>query len=119
MAEPDLDYQFTVPRSQTAAAPGPLRRRRPRLAAPPVDRTHWMLRGACLREDPELFFPISAWGPARVQIGAAKAVCARCPVQANCLSYALINQPDGIWGGTTREERWRNSPSARGLPAGP
>jgi WhiB family redox-sensing transcriptional regulator len=119
MAEPDLDYQFTVPRSQTAAAPGPLPRRRPRLAAPPVDRTHWMLRGACLREDPELFFPISAWGPARVQIGAAKAVCARCPVQANCLSYALINQPDGIWGGTTREERWRNSPSARGLPAGP
>jgi WhiB family transcriptional regulator, redox-sensing transcriptional regulator len=110
MAEPDLDYQFTGPSSPTAVAPDPLRRRRPRLAAPPVDRTRWMLRGACLREDPELFFPISALGPAQVQIGAAKAVCGRCSVRDNCLSYALINQPDGIWGGTTREERWRNSP---------
>ncbi len=73
-----------------------------------------MLRGACLREDPELFFPISALGPAQVQTDAAKAVCARCSVRANCLSYALITQPDGIWGGTTREERWRNAPSVPG-----
>jgi WhiB family redox-sensing transcriptional regulator len=119
MAEPDLDYQFDLPSSPMAAAPDPIRRRQPRLAAPPVDRTAWMLRGACLREDPELFFPISALGPAQLQIGAAKAVCARCPVRANCLSYALITQPDGIWGGTTREERWRDTPPAPGLPAGP
>jgi WhiB family redox-sensing transcriptional regulator len=119
MAEPDFDYEFTGPSSSTAAVPDPLRRRGPRLTAPPVDRTHWMLRGACLREDPELFFPISAAGPAQVQISAAKTVCAQCPVRVNCLSYALITQPDGIWGGTTREERWRNAPSARGLPAGP
>jgi hypothetical protein len=26
----------------------------------------------------------------------------------------LINQPDGIWGGTTREERWRHSPRRAG-----
>ena len=109
MAEPDLDYQFTGPSSQTAAAPAPLHRRRPRLAALPMDRTRWMLRGACLREDPELFFPISASGPAQAQTSAAKAVCAQCPVRANCLSYALITQPDGIWGGTTSEERWRNA----------
>jgi hypothetical protein len=54
------------------------------------------------------------------QTAFAAPICTcRCSVQANCLSYTLITQPDGIWGGTTREERWRNSPSARGLPTGP
>lgn len=36
---------------------------------------------------------------------AAKAVCGRCTVRANCLSYALETMPEGIWGGTTQEER--------------
>jgi WhiB family redox-sensing transcriptional regulator len=118
MAEPDLDYQFTNPGSPTAAAPDPFGWPGSRMAALPANRTVWMLRGACRREDPELFFPISASGPAQVQISAAKAVCARCSVRANCLSYALITQPDGIWGGTTREERWSNPPTVRDLSAG-
>jgi len=50
--------------------------------------------------------PIVAAGPALAQVSSAKAVCGRCPVQPNCLSYALITRPDGIWGGTTKEERW-------------
>ena len=70
-----------------------------------------MLRGACRGEDPELFFPISAAGPALAQVRSAKAVCGRCPVQPDCLSYALITQPEGIWGGTTREERWATRPA--------
>jgi WhiB family redox-sensing transcriptional regulator len=53
---------------------------------PPVDgRTGslgWMSRGACPREDPELFFPIAAAGPALQQISAAKTVCSRCTVHA-------------------------------------
>ena len=118
MAEPDFDYQFTGLRSQVAAAPDLLRRQGLRLAALPVDRTRWMLRGACLGEDPELFFPISGSGSAGAKIRAAKAICAQCPVRANCLSYALSTQPDGSWGGTTREERWRDAPSARDLLAG-
>jgi WhiB family transcriptional regulator, redox-sensing transcriptional regulator len=65
----------------------------------------WMARGACHSVDPELFFPISATGRAMPQINAAKAVCGRCAVSENCLSYALRVMPDGIWGGTTREER--------------
>jgi WhiB family redox-sensing transcriptional regulator len=66
-----------------------------------------MSHSACRGEDPELFFPIAAAGAVLAQIRLAKAVCARCPVQANCLSYALVTgQDDGIWGGTTREERW-------------
>jgi WhiB family redox-sensing transcriptional regulator len=111
MAEPDFDSLSTSRSSQAASAFDFVRRSGPRITALPADRNRWMLRGACRREDPELFFPLSASGPSQVQISAAKAVCARCPVRANCLSYALITQPDGIWGGTTTEERWRHSPT--------
>ena len=65
----------------------------------------WMWRGACLRVDPELFFPIATKGPAERQVEAAKAICGPCAVRRNCLSYALEAMPEGIWGGTTREER--------------
>jgi WhiB family redox-sensing transcriptional regulator len=64
-----------------------------------------MARGACHGSDPELFFPISITGRSTLQINAAKAVCGRCAVRESCLSYALRIMPDGIWGGTTREER--------------
>jgi WhiB family redox-sensing transcriptional regulator len=66
----------------------------------------WMSRGECRQADPELFFPIAiVKGPAARQVEAAKAVCAACAVCAVCLSYALEIMPDGIWGGTTMEER--------------
>ena len=66
----------------------------------------WMSGGACRQADPELFFPIAAaTGPAARQAEAAKAVCRPCAVRADCLSYALKAMPDGIWGGTTQEER--------------
>jgi WhiB family redox-sensing transcriptional regulator len=65
----------------------------------------WMSRGACQREDPELFFPIAAIGPALHQVNAAKAVCLRCAVRAACLSYGLETRQEGIWGGTTWDER--------------
>jgi WhiB family transcriptional regulator, redox-sensing transcriptional regulator len=81
----------------------------------------WMSRGACRREDPELFFPIGLTGPAPPErISAAKAVCGRCPVCLSCLSYASMTRPDGIWGGTTEAERraMRRSPGRRrGGPA--
>jgi WhiB family redox-sensing transcriptional regulator len=65
----------------------------------------WMSRGACQREDPEIFFPITANGPALEQINAAKRICLCCAVRAACLSFGLKTSQDGIWGGTTREER--------------
>jgi len=75
----------------------------------------WMLRGACRQSDPELFFPISAKESAERQIEAAKAVCAPCPVRTSCLSYAFEAKADGIWGGTTQDERHggRRSPGHR------
>jgi WhiB family transcriptional regulator, redox-sensing transcriptional regulator len=69
------------------------------------DSPGWMPRAACRGEDPELFFPIAAVGPALTQVHAAKAVCSRCAVRARCLSYALTTRQTGIWGGTTQEER--------------
>ena len=36
----------------------------------------------------------------------AKAICRECPVQAECLEYALgIREPHGIWGGLNEVER--------------
>jgi len=65
-----------------------------------------MDRGACRSAEPELFFPLSAAGPAVAQVAAAKAICRGCPVRAECLDYAMQTAQDhGIWGGTTEEER--------------
>lgn len=66
----------------------------------------WRDRGACLGEDPELFFPVGTSGPARVQILEAKAVCARCPVLAECRQWALATrEPYGVLGGMSEDER--------------
>jgi WhiB family redox-sensing transcriptional regulator len=66
----------------------------------------WMAAGACNDEDPDLFFPISASDASREQVEHATATCASCPVQAECLHYALTNNIKyGIWGGRTEQER--------------
>jgi WhiB family redox-sensing transcriptional regulator len=71
----------------------------------------WRAVAACRTTDPELFFPISTSGPAQTQLARAKAVCARCPVRAECLAFALTTrQVHGVWGGLSEEERalvWR------------
>ena len=66
----------------------------------------WRHRALCRDEDPELFFPIGNTGPAIVQLEQAKAVCRRCPVTDECLSWALESGQDaGIWGGMGEDER--------------
>ena len=66
----------------------------------------WRQRAACRDEDPELFFPLSDIGPGAHQVARAKTVCARCPVRAECLDYAVANGLDhGIFGGATESER--------------
>jgi WhiB family redox-sensing transcriptional regulator len=80
--------------------------------------THWMSRGACLQADPGLFFSVEAEaGGAARRAAAAKAVCRLCAVRDNCLSYALETRPEGIWGGTTAEER-RTARRSAAHPAG-
>jgi WhiB family redox-sensing transcriptional regulator len=66
----------------------------------------WRSLSACRETDPELFFPLSAWGPGQAQIGSAKAICARCEVRPDCLRFALRSgQEFGVWGGTSEDER--------------
>ncbi|HET9600677.1 MAG TPA: WhiB family transcriptional regulator [Acidimicrobiales bacterium] len=66
----------------------------------------WRSEALCRDTDPELFFPIGTTGAALLQIEQARAVCRQCPVQAECLDFALAtNQDSGIWGGTSEEER--------------
>ena len=67
----------------------------------------WQRQGACRYCSPELFFPIGSTAADVVaDIEAAKAICATCPVQPECLRYALqTRQEYGIWGGMTEDER--------------
>ncbi|WP_455424317.1 WhiB family transcriptional regulator [Amycolatopsis thailandensis] len=68
-----------------------------------ANRPKWMDDGICSQTDPEEFYPKKG-GPTRF----AKAICARCPVIADCLQYALDNNEHfGIWGGMTERERHR------------
>ena len=66
----------------------------------------WREVAACRGADPELFFPVGTAGPGARQVEAAKRICRTCPVQHKCLTWALEHGvTDGVWGGTTGEER--------------
>ena len=89
-----------------------------------VHDAEWLDAGACRSEDPGAFLPITSSGPSAQQIAAAKAGCASCGVQSQCLHYALeSHQSHGVWGGTSEEERQRMTSShggnSRGLHTGP
>jgi WhiB family redox-sensing transcriptional regulator len=67
----------------------------------------WHARALCHGMPPkdadELFFPSPRDHAA---IREARSHCRRCPVQEECLGYALDNEiRDGIWGGLTEPER--------------
>jgi WhiB family redox-sensing transcriptional regulator len=69
---------------------------------------NWRSAAACRSADPDLFFPVSATGPAVRQIARAKTICADCGVRRECLEFALAHDQNyGIWGGTTAEDRQR------------
>jgi WhiB family redox-sensing transcriptional regulator len=73
-----------------------------------INATDWRAAGACLSADPELFFPISKGGVTDRQVTVALSVCAGCTVRQQCLDFAMqMAETNGIWGGTTPEERIR------------
>ena len=64
---------------------------------------YWEEDARCRRYDPEIFFAPKATAERR-----AKAICGRCPVRGDCLSFALENRVQfGIWGGMNGRERTR------------
>ena len=63
----------------------------------------WWFAGLCAQTDPELFFPEKGGS-----VREAKAVCAPCPVRAQCLAHALAHDERfGVWGGLSEPERRR------------
>ena len=80
---------------------------------------NWREDAACRDADPELFFPVGTTGPALRQIREAKRICRGCPAQAPCLAWALHQGvTDGVWGGTTEEQRRALRSLARARPNG-
>ena len=72
--------------------------------------------GICAQTDPEIFFPDRnnpTWH-------LAKRVCKGCPVQMQCLEWALRNNENfGVWGGMTPQERLRLKGRGKGSGHGP
>lgn len=71
-----------------------------------AESDHWQARAGCRSEDPELFFPVGTSPSAVAQSHRAAAVCARCPVRAECEADAMGRGEEfGIWGGYSPEQR--------------
>lgn len=79
----------------------------------PID-LRWRALAACRDVDAEIFFnpdrdvERSEGADERRHAAQAKEICARCPVQRQCLNWAVVvGEPHGIWGGLTPGERAR------------
>ena len=59
----------------------------------------------CMVSDPEAWFVTTTQGRSREVVNVKK-LCESCPVQRECLAYAVANpELQGIWGGLTSKER--------------
>jgi WhiB family redox-sensing transcriptional regulator len=69
----------------------------------------WQHHAACRGEDASLFFAPSYFerrSEKQAREAVAKSICARCPVRAECLDFALeVRDPHGVWGGLNEMER--------------
>ena len=95
----------------TTVSPRPVRCRS---GEPPdrelLDLVYRQARCATSRLDPDEWFPLTAdVGRAREQAARAIAICAECPVRADCLELSLSHWSGigahGVWGGLVAEER--------------
>ena len=69
---------------------------------------NWRAASACLDTDPDVFFPVAVGTAAGKQVARALRICQGCPVRRDCLDFAMRSgEKDGIWGGTTPEQRIR------------
>ena len=79
-----------------------------RLPGPNADFWDWQLDSACRGLDSDIFYhPDGERGSARERrVSTAKAICAACPVMAQCRAHALkTKEPYGVGGGLGEEDR--------------
>jgi WhiB family redox-sensing transcriptional regulator len=57
----------------------------------------------CTSIDPELFFPVGEIKPEIESLLCR--ICMNCPINRECLEYALEIKVYGYWGGTTEHQR--------------
>ena len=103
--ERDRAYRRRVRAIARGEAPEPFAlapQKRVRLPVGAPDRGGWLTRAAWGDADPELFFPVSP----EADISAAMAICAGCPVRAECRQRADANgETWGVWAGADRSVR--------------
>lgn len=98
-----LDCQWCIGPLRPAGRPRPWRESFVAHLANP----DWQDDAACAGAAADLWFPEHGEGKSATA-KQAKAVCADCPVQRECLHYALYNNEKyGVWGGLTERERRR------------
>lgn len=81
-----------------------------------VEAWEWQQQAAC-RGRGELFFhPPGEREPSRSRRDrAAQELCRTCPVLDTCRAFALAHdEPYGVWGGLTEDDRQRLTPAAVG-----
>ena len=67
----------------------------------------------CLESEPDMFFAETD-GPNYYQLlNSARRVCTGCPYQLECLTFAVEESLEGVWGGTSDGERRRMKESGK------
>ncbi len=75
----------------------------PVLAVPITEERPWAAFAVCKDRDPDAFFPVTPEGERE-----AIRICQGCPVQADCLEFAIEARIRfGVWGGLTEKQRHR------------
>ena len=80
----------------------------------PVAKDEWRLLARCKSVAAEVFYPPDREKPRarRERETLAKQICRTCPVQDPCRRFAVGTQePHGVWGGTTPQDRRRLVPT--------
>jgi WhiB family transcriptional regulator, redox-sensing transcriptional regulator len=66
----------------------------------------WMTMGHCKGQAGLFFAPLGERPDSRLRReGAAKAICAGCPVEVACRDFGRTHHEYGVWGGENEEER--------------
>lgn len=77
------------------------------MAMSPSHRGRWASKGACVNLDPmkadEIFFDTKPGRPSKEN--AWSPYCSNCPVTQKCFEWALVNNVEGVWGNTTKNQR--------------